>query len=90
MLGKPHLLATYAVEGVPEHLGAKEWLTQMAKIGTWGDELAILALAEAYNIQPLGVPLTSMVSTPPTQVEPGGRTLGLNPLDGNHYDILSL
>ncbi|KAF6767642.1 Ovarian tumor, otubain, partial [Kalmanozyma brasiliensis GHG001] len=48
LLGKPHLVAAYAAEG-SGHLGATTWLTQMAKMGTWGDELAILGLAEAYD-----------------------------------------
>ena len=85
---KPQVLAAYAVEGTG-HLGAKSWLTQMAKPGTWGDELALLALAQAYSIN-LWVwsdhhAHHSAYQGAPT---PHEAPLGLIHLGGNHYEIL--
>ena len=46
---RPDLVEAFVVEG-SGHLGAGTYLAEMAKPGTWGDELALLALAEAHGI----------------------------------------
>ncbi len=85
---RPDLVATYAAEGAG-HLGARRYLTQMAKLGTWGDELAILALAEAYQ-ESLWVwsDQHDQESTYPGDAR--GPHLGLIHMHGNHFEILSL
>ena len=86
--GRPHLVEAYAVEG-SGHLGAGAWLAGMAKVGTWGDELAILGLAEAHHCS-LWVysDQHGHHSTYPGGAQ--GPYLGLIHLGGNHYEILSL
>ncbi|KAJ1024705.1 hypothetical protein NDA13_004630 [Ustilago tritici] len=85
---RPYLVATFAAEG-SGHLGPGAWLDQMAKEGTWGDELALLGLAEAHHCS-LWVysDQHDLHTTYPGGA--GGPYQGLIHLGGNHYEILSL
>lgn len=85
---QPYLVATFAAEG-SGHLGPGAWLDQMAKEGTWGDELALLGLAEAHHCSLWVYSDQHDLHT----TYPGGASgpyQGLIHLGGNHYEILSL
>lgn len=83
-----HLVFTYAVEG-NSHLGAHTWLAEMAKEGTWADELALLGLAEAHHCS-LWVYSDQHDCHSVYPGGAGGPYQGLIHLGGNHYEILSL
>jgi len=45
----PDILLAFAAQG-DGHLSAAAYLANMAKPGTWGDEIMLMAIAKAYNV----------------------------------------
>ena len=43
------LIGEFAVAG-EGHLSASQWLTEMARNATWGDQLSLLSASEAYQV----------------------------------------
>ncbi|MBM4932731.1 hypothetical protein HYO31_22350 [Vibrio parahaemolyticus] len=81
LICNPSILMVFAAQG-EGHFSAASYLSNMARPGEWGDEIMLMAIAQAYNI--------SIMVYSGRDLETGDHNATIYPHDapGPHYGLI--